>query len=97
MVIMTRCILAGLALLWWKSGRVIETIDIGTQTLEEGRCAQDIPMRIMITKHVKAAHCRSDGSSMLKPHMIQSLGWCTHCDPNDATHGGGALGYENKF
>ena len=27
----------GLLLLWWKSGRVAETVDSGTQTLEEGR------------------------------------------------------------
>ena len=35
-VIMTCCIMMGLVLLWWKSGRVAETIDNGTQTLEEG-------------------------------------------------------------
>ena len=39
LVIMTRCILTGLALLWWKSGRVAGTVDNGTQTLEEGSCA----------------------------------------------------------
>ena len=35
-VIMTCCNLAGLVLLWWKSGRVTETMNNGTQTLEEG-------------------------------------------------------------
>ena len=45
-VIMTCCILAGLVLQKWKSGRVTETIVTGTQTLEEGRCAQDLPTRI---------------------------------------------------
>ena len=39
-VTMTCCILIGLVLLWWKSGRVTETIDSGTQTLEEGRCSR---------------------------------------------------------
>ena len=57
-VIMTCCILMGLVLLWWKSGRIAETIE--TQTLEEGRCSQDVPTRIMVTRHGKAAHCRSD-------------------------------------
>ena len=42
-VIMTSCLLMGLVLLWWKSGRVAETMDNGTQTLEEGRCSQDVP------------------------------------------------------
>ena len=35
-VIMTFCNFAGLVLLWWKSGRVTETMNNGTQTLEEG-------------------------------------------------------------
>ena len=52
---MTRCILA-----WWKVGRVPDTVSNGTQTLEEGECVQDIPTRVMITKHGKAAHCRRD-------------------------------------
>ena len=46
LVIMTCCILMGLVLLWWKSGRVAETIDSGTQTLEEvqtfSRCTHEI-------------------------------------------------------
>ena len=54
-------------------------------TLEEGRCAQDVSARIMmITKHGKAAHCRNDCPFLLKSHVIQSLSWCSHCDPNDA-------------
>ena len=52
-VIMTCCILVGLELLWWKSGRVAETIDNGTQTLEEGRCSQDVHTKIMTTKYVR--------------------------------------------
>ena len=80
-VIMTCCIFMGLVLLWWTFGGVAETIDSGTQTLEEGRCAQDIPTRIMITKHGKAAHCRPDCPFLLKPHVIQSLSWCSRCDP----------------
>ena len=39
-VIMSCCILMGLVLLWWNSGRVAETIDSGTQTLKEGRAWQ---------------------------------------------------------
>ena len=75
MVIMTCCILMGLVLLWWKSGRVAETIENGTQTLEEGRCSQYVPTKIMITMHGKAAHYRNDWS----------LRWCSHRDPNDAS------------
>ena len=59
-VIMSCCILMGLVLLWWKSRGVAETIDSGTQTLEEERCSQDVPTRIMVTKHGKAAHCTND-------------------------------------
>ena len=54
-------------------------------TLEEGRCAQDVSARIMITKHGKAAHCRNDCPFLLTSHVIQSLSWCSHCDPNDAS------------
>ena len=58
--IMTCCTLGGLVWVWWKSGRVAETVSNGTQTLEEGGCAQDIPTRVMITKHGRAAQCRYD-------------------------------------
>ena len=58
--IMTCCTLGGLLWVWWKSGRVAETVSNGTQTLEEGGCAQDIPTRVTITKHGKAAQCRYD-------------------------------------
>ena len=84
-VITTCCIPLGLVMLLWKSGRVAETIDNGIKTLEEGRCSQDVLMRIMITKHGKAAHCRNDGQFLLKSHVIQCLSWCSHCNPNDAT------------
>ena len=60
-VIMTCCILMGLV--------------HGTHTLEEGRCAQDIPTRIMTTKQCKAAHCRSDRVVVLpaiQPKVRQS-------------------------
>ena len=70
-VIMTCCILMGLVLLWWKSGRVAETIDSGTQTLEEVRRSQDVPTKIMVRKHGKAAHCRNDCPFLLKSHVIQ--------------------------
>ena len=58
--IVTRCILMGLVLLWRKFKRGNETVDDGTQTLEEGRFDQDIPLGVMITKHGKAVHCRND-------------------------------------
>ena len=38
----------------------------------------------MVTKHGKAAHCRNDCPFLLKSRVIQSLGWCSHCDRNDA-------------
>ena len=60
MVIMTCCILVGLVSVWWKSGRVAETISNATHTLEDGGRAQGIPRRVMITKHGKAAHCTFD-------------------------------------
>ena len=37
-----------------------------------------------MTKHGKAAHCRSDCPFLLKSHVIQTLGGHSHCDPNDA-------------
>ena len=83
-VIMTLCSLMGLVLLWWTSGRVAETLDNGTRTLEEGRCSQDVLTRIMVTKHGKAAHFRYGCPFLVKSHVIQSLGWCSHCDPHDA-------------
>ena len=83
-VIMICCNLVGLELLWWKSGRVVETIDNGTKTLEDGRYAQDIPRRIMNTKYGKAAHCRNDCPFLFQSHVFQSLSWCSHCDPNHA-------------
>ena len=83
-VIMTCCILVGLVLLWWKSGRVAETVDNGTQKLQEGRCSQDVLARIMVTNRGKAAHCTNDCPFLLKSHVIQSLSWCSHCDPHDA-------------
>ena len=49
--LVTCCIRMGLVSMWWKLGRVGETMDSGTQTLKEGRCAQNIPTNIMITKH----------------------------------------------
>ena len=57
---MTCCILVGLVLVWWKVGRVADTVSNGTQTLEEGERVQDISTRVMITKHGKSAQRRSD-------------------------------------
>ena len=94
-VVLTHFILVGLASLWWKTGRVAETIS------ERAGCAPDIPTRVMITKHGKTAHCRCDCPFFLEAHAIQSLSRCSRCDPNDALEksalGGGASGYENKF
>ena len=75
-IIMTCCILVGL---WWKSRGVAETVDNGTQKLEECRCSQHVPTRIMVTKRGNAAHCRNDCPFLLKSHVIQSLSWCSQC------------------
>ena len=40
--------------------RIVDTVDDETQTLEEGKRDPEIPMRVMITKHGRAAHCRND-------------------------------------
>ena len=83
-VMVTCCILMYLVSIWRKPGRVVETVDSGMQTLGEGRCDQDIPTRIMIKKHGKAAHCKNDCPFLLKSSVVQSLGWRSYCDPNDA-------------
>ena len=59
-------------------------VDDETQTLEEGRCDPNVPMRVMITKNGKAAHCRDDCLFLLKSYSIQSLSWCSHFDPSDS-------------
>ena len=63
----------GLVLLWWTSRRVTETVDNGTQMIVEDRCAQDVPARIMIMKHGKAAQCRCDCPFLLKSHVISEM------------------------
>ena len=35
-------------------------VDDETQTLEEGKRDPEIPMRVMMTKNGRAAHCRND-------------------------------------
>ena len=40
--------------------RIVDMIDDETQTLEEGRCDPNVPIRVMITKNGKASHCRDD-------------------------------------
>ena len=54
-VVISCCILTGLLLLWRKSGEAAGTSDTGTQTLDEGRCAQDILSRIMFTARPRIA------------------------------------------
>ena len=58
-VVISCCILKGLPLLWRKSGEAAETSDTVTKTLEEGRCAQDIPSRIMITARPRIAEANA--------------------------------------
>ena len=75
-------------------------VDDETQTLEEGRSDQTTPSRVLITKNGKAAHCRNDCPLLLKSYSIQSLSWCSHCDPSNVLEKrtwSGALGHENKF
>ena len=43
-----------------KTGKIVDMVDDGTQTLEEGKRDREIPMRVMITKNGRAAHCRND-------------------------------------
>ena len=59
-------------------------VDDETQTLEEGKRDPAIPMKVMITKNGRAAHCRNDCPFLLKSHSIRTLSWCSHCDPSDA-------------
>ena len=59
-------------------------VDDETQTLEECKRDPEIPMRVMITKNGRAAHCRNDCPFLLKSYSIQTLSWCSHCDPSDA-------------
>ena len=94
------CILMSLVLLRKKSGRVTDMVADVTQTLEEGWSDQTNPSRVLTTKNGKAAHCRNDCPFLLKSYSIQSLSWCSQCDPSDVLEnalGGGALGHENKF
>ena len=76
--IVTCCILVGFVLLWRKSGRIVDVVDDETQTLEEGKRDPEIPMRVMVTRKGRAAHCRNDCP------FFQTLSWCSHCDPSDA-------------
>ena len=71
--IMVCGILISMVQLWRKSGKVIETVDDETQTLEEGRSDQNVPMKTMITKNGTAAHCSNDCPFLLKSYSIQSL------------------------
>ena len=78
------CILMSLVLLWRKTGRIVDMVDDETQTLDEGTPDPAIPMKVMITKNGRAAHCRNDFPFLLKSYSIQTLSWCSHCDPSDA-------------
>ena len=44
-----------------------------------------VTTRVMIAKHGTAVHCRCDCPFHLKVHAIQSLTWCSHCGPVDAS------------
>ena len=55
--------------------------------------------QFMITKNGRAARCRNDFPFLLKSYSIQTLSWCSHCDPSDALEKRTwrrALGNENK-
>ena len=79
----TCCILMSLVLIRRKIGKAAVMVDDETQTLEEGKSDQTIPSRVLITKTGKAAQCRNDCPLLLKLYSIQSLGWCSQCDPSD--------------
>ena len=82
--IVTCCILMSLVPLWRKTGRIVDMVDDETQTLEEGKRDPEIPMKVLITKNGRAAHCRNDCPFLLTSFSIQTLSWCSHCDPSDA-------------
>ena len=82
--IVTCCILMSLVLLWRRTERIVDMVDDETQTVEEGKCYPVTPMRVMIPKNGRAAHCRNDWPFLLKSYSIQTLSWCFHCDPSDA-------------
>ena len=73
----TCCILMSLVLLGRKTGRIVDMVDDETQTLEEGERDPAIPMKVMIAKNGKAAHCRNDCPFPLKSYSIQTLSWCS--------------------
>ena len=58
-------------------------VDDETQTLEEGKRDPEMPMRAMVTKNGRAAHCRNDCPFLLQSYSIQILRWCSHFDPSD--------------
>ena len=58
-------------------------VDDETQILEGGTWDPEIPMRVMITKNGRAAHCRNDCPFLLRSYSIQTMSWCSHCDPSD--------------
>ena len=72
-VIMTCCILVGLELQWWKSGRVVETIDNGTQTLEEGRCSQSCTYEDHDHEARQGQALQKLLPILVKKHVFQSL------------------------
>ena len=47
-------------------------VDDETQNVEEGKCDPEIPMRVMITKNGRAAHCRNDCPFLVKSFSIQT-------------------------
>ena len=50
-------------------------IDDETQTLEEGRCDPNVPIRVMITKNGKASHCRDDCPLLLNSVSELVFSW----------------------
>ena len=95
------CILMSLVLLWRKTGRIVDMVDDETQTLDEGTPEPAIPMKVMITKNGRAAHCRkrlpipfeivfnSDSELVFSLRSKRRF--------QKSALGGGALGNENKF
>ena len=68
-----------------KTWRRVDMVDDETQTLEEGRHDPEIPTRDMIMKNGKAALCRNDCPVLLKSCSIQTLSWCAHYGPSNAS------------
>ena len=85
-VIMLCCMLVGLLAVWHTSRWVAETTSRGSQTLDgdHERCHMKVPVRFMNTRFGEAVNSSQDCQLILKSRSIQTMTWCSHCDPSGA-------------